>query len=76
MANRSEVTVGSTKQNYMENYKNILKKGRIPSIMTQTFNPVFPTVKNKYQSPDDLKSTVLGTQRIKKYIDEVSKFIF
>ena len=70
-----ELIEQSAKTGYMANYRNILRKDRLPSIMTQSFQPAVPVIKNRYQSPEELKVTVLKSQRITRFIDDVSYLV-
>lgn len=57
-------------RDYLSNYHNLLDK-RI-NLMTKSFNPVVPIKKSRRPTPEEVKLRVLQSQRLNRYLDDVS----
>lgn len=58
-------------QEYLRNYRNILDK-RV-NIMTASFNPLVPIKKSRRPTPEEVKLCVLQSQRLNRYLDDMSE---
>lgn len=58
-------------QDYLRNFHNILDKGI--NLMTKSFNPVAPITRNRRPTPEEVKLRVLQSQRLNRFIDEMSE---
>lgn len=59
-----------TSQEYLQNYQNLLDKRT--NLLTRSYHPVVPIKKNRRPTPVEVKMRVLQSQRLNRYIDEVS----
>lgn len=58
-------------QDYLANYKNLLEKGY--NLMTKSYDPVVPIKKHRRPTPEQVKLRVMNSQRLNKYLDDVSE---
>lgn len=58
-------------QNYLKNFQNVLDKN--VNLMTKPFNPVVPIVRNRRPTPEQVKLHVMQSQRLNRYIDDMSE---
>lgn len=58
-------------QEYLTNYKNLLDKGY--NLMIKPYNPVVPIIRNRRPTPEQVKLRVMNSQRLNKYLDDVSE---
>lgn len=56
---------------YLKNYQNLLDKGI--NVMTKSFNPVVPIKKSRRPTPQDVKLRVMQSQRLNRYLDDMSE---
>lgn len=63
--------MAQTSQKYLKNYQNLLDKRT--NLLTRSYNPVVPVKKSRRPTPLEVKLRVLESQRLNRYIDEVSE---
>lgn len=58
-------------RNYLKSYKNVIDRGT--NLLFRNFDPIVPIKRNRRPTPEEVKLRVLQSQRLNKYIDDVSK---
>lgn len=58
-------------RNYLKSYKNVIDRGT--NLMFRNFDPIVPIKKPRRPSPAEVKARVLSSQRLNKFIDDISK---
>lgn len=58
-------------QAYLKDYENLLDKGF--NLMTKSFTPAVPIKKSRRPTPEEVKMRVLRSQRLNKFIDDMSE---
>jgi glyceronephosphate O-acyltransferase len=58
-------------RNYLKSYKNVIDRGT--NLLLRNFDPVVPVKKNPRPTPGEVKTRVLNSQRLNRYIDVISQ---